>query len=76
MVSFYVVSFFIRVQITEVLKLLTQHFDEDILRLFCHFLTSSFFSFCSQLNILSVLHMVTPLSLGIANHCKEEQATH
>jgi hypothetical protein len=47
MVSFDVVLHFIRVQITEVLNLLTQHFNEDILRLFRHVPTSFYFTFQS-----------------------------
>jgi hypothetical protein len=33
---------------TEAMSLLSQHFAEDILRLFCDVLTSSYFSFSSQ----------------------------
>jgi hypothetical protein len=36
------------VPIEKALHLLSQHFDEAILRLFCHVLTSSFFSFNGQ----------------------------
>jgi hypothetical protein len=76
MISFVAVSLFIRVLIIETLNLLSQHFIEDILRLFRHVLTSSFFSFHSKLNILRVLHTVSPLSLVIASHYMEKQATH
>lgn len=40
--SFDAVSLFIRVPHKDVLNLLSQHFDEDNLRLFCHVLMSSF----------------------------------
>jgi hypothetical protein len=48
LVSFDVVSLFTMVPIVEALHLLSQHFDEDILRLFHHVLTCSFFRFNSQ----------------------------
>jgi hypothetical protein len=47
-VSFDVVSLFTMVPFEEALRLLSRHFDEAILRLFCHVLTSSFFSFNGQ----------------------------
>jgi hypothetical protein len=48
LISFDVVSLFTMVPIEEALRLLTRHFDEAILRLFRHVLTSSFFSFNGQ----------------------------
>jgi hypothetical protein len=48
MVSFDVVSLFTRVPIVESLNLLRQHFSEDILALFRHVLTSTYFSFGGQ----------------------------
>jgi hypothetical protein len=48
MVIFNVVLIFTRVMIKEAMSLLNRHF-EDILRLFCHVLTSSYFNFGSQL---------------------------
>jgi hypothetical protein len=48
LVSFDVVSLVTMVQIGEALRLLSCLFDEDILRLFRHVLTSSFFSFNDQ----------------------------
>jgi hypothetical protein len=48
MVSFDLVSLFTRVTIREAMSLLSQHIDEDILTLFCHVLTYSYFSFAGQ----------------------------
>jgi hypothetical protein len=48
LVSFDVISLFIMVPIEEALHLLSQNFDEAILQLFRHVLTSSFFSFNGQ----------------------------
>jgi hypothetical protein len=48
LVSFDVVSLFTMVPIQEALRLLSRHFDDAILRLFRHVLTSSFFSFNDQ----------------------------
>jgi hypothetical protein len=48
MVSFDVVSLFTKGPIEEALDLVYRHFKEDILRLFLHALTVSFFSFGSQ----------------------------
>jgi hypothetical protein len=45
MVNFDVVSLFTRVPIVESLNLLSQHFGEDIMALFRHVLTSTYFSF-------------------------------
>ena len=45
MVSFDVVSLFTNVPIEDSLKLLKQHFDEEILALFKHTLTSTYFCF-------------------------------
>jgi hypothetical protein len=47
MISFDVVSFFIRVPVREARSLLHCHFEEDILRLLHHVLTS-YFSFTGQ----------------------------
>jgi hypothetical protein len=44
-VSFDVVSLFTNVPIGDSLKLLQQHFEEDILALFKHTLTSTYFCF-------------------------------
>jgi hypothetical protein len=48
LVSFDVVSLFTMVPIVEALRLLSRNFDEDILRLFRHMLTSSFSRFNGQ----------------------------
>ena len=48
MVSFDVLSLFTRVPIVESLNLLRQHFSEDILTLFRHVLTSTYFSYGGQ----------------------------
>jgi hypothetical protein len=48
MVSFDIVLLFTRVQIKETMDLLGQHFEEDILRLFRHILTTPYFSFNGQ----------------------------
>jgi hypothetical protein len=78
MVSFDVASLFNRVLIMGALNLLSQHFEVDILRLFHHVLTSSFLSFSSQLNILTVLNILSPLSQVTANYYREdsEMTTH
>jgi hypothetical protein len=47
MISFDEVSFFIMVPVREAMSLLGRHFEEDILRLFHHVLTS-YFSFAGQ----------------------------
>jgi hypothetical protein len=49
LVSFKVNSLFINVTTGDALRLLSRRFDEGTLRLFCHILTSSFFSFNGQL---------------------------
>jgi hypothetical protein len=48
MVSFDVVLLFTRVPIKDTMELLGRHFEEDILRLFRHVLTTSYFSFNGQ----------------------------
>jgi hypothetical protein len=45
LISFNVTLLFTKVSIGEALHLLSCHVDQDILRLFHHILTSSFFSF-------------------------------
>jgi hypothetical protein len=48
LVSVDVISLFTRLPLNNALDLLTRHFDENILKLFRHVLTSSFFSFNVQ----------------------------
>jgi hypothetical protein len=72
LVSFYVVSLFTMVPLEEALRLLGRHFDEAILRLFRHVLTSSFFSFNGQFYEQSDgVAMGSPLSPVIANYFME-----
>jgi hypothetical protein len=47
MISFNVVSLFTRVPIKDIMDLVGRHF-EDILRLFCHVLNTSYFSLNGQ----------------------------
>jgi hypothetical protein len=68
MVSFDVVSLFTRVPILESLNLLRQHFSEDILALFRHVLTSTYFSFGGQFyEQTDGVVMGSPLSPVICN---------
>jgi hypothetical protein len=48
MVSFNVVLLFTRVSIRATMSPLSQHFEEDILRLFLHVLMAPYFSFAGQ----------------------------
>ena len=48
MVSFYAVSLLTQVPLVESLNLLCQYFSEDILALFRHILTSTYFSVGGQ----------------------------
>jgi hypothetical protein len=48
MVSFDVVLLFIRVPIMDTMDLLGRHFEEDILRLLRHVLTTTYFNFNGQ----------------------------
>jgi hypothetical protein len=84
MVSFDVVSLFIWVSIVESLNLVSQHFSEDVLAVFKHVLTSTYFvfggHFCEQIDGVA---MGSPLSPVIANFFMEDfeeralqQATH
>jgi hypothetical protein len=72
LVSFHIVSVFTMVPIGEALRLLSRHFDEAILRLFRHVLTSSFFSFNGQFyEQTDGVAMGSPLSPVIANYFME-----
>jgi hypothetical protein len=84
MVSFDLVSLFTKVPITDTLQLLGQHFKEDLLVLFIHVLTSTYFcfegKFFEQTNGVA---MGSPLFPVLASFFMEdfkkraiEQATH
>jgi len=84
MVSFDMVSTFTNVPIVDSLELLSHHFEEDVLALFKHVLTSTYFCFDGQFYVQTDgVAMDSPLSLVIANFFMEdfekkaiEQATH
>jgi hypothetical protein len=58
--------------ITETMGLLSRHF-EDILTLFRHVLTSSYFSFAGQFYLqIDGVALGSPLSPVIANFCMEK----
>jgi hypothetical protein len=68
MVSFDVVSLFTQVPIVVSLNLLSQHFSEDIVALFRHVLTSTYFSFGGQFyEQTDRVAMGSPLSPVVAN---------
>jgi hypothetical protein len=72
LVSFDVVSLFTKVPIGEALHLLSWYFDEDILRLSCHALTSPISSFNSQFyEQTKGVAMGSPLS----RHCQPLHGT-
>jgi hypothetical protein len=48
MVSFYVILLFTTVPVEVLSFLLTHHFEEDIMAVFCHVLASIYFSFMGQ----------------------------
>jgi hypothetical protein len=84
MVGFDVVSLFTKVPITDTLKLFSHHFEDDVLALFKHVLTSTYFCFEGQFyEQAGGVTMGSPLSLVIANFFMEnfekkaiERATH
>jgi hypothetical protein len=84
MVSFDVVSLFTNIPIVDSLGLLSHHFGEDVLALFKHMLTSTYFCFDGQFyEQTDGVAMGSPLSPVIANFFMEdfeknaiEQATH
>jgi hypothetical protein len=84
MISSDVVSYFINVPIVDSLELLSHHFEDDILALFKHVLTSTYFCFDGQFyEQTDGVAMGSPISLVIANFFMEdfqkkatEQATH
>jgi hypothetical protein len=73
MVSFNVVSLFTNVPIVDSLKLLSQHFEDDVLALFKHALTSTYFCFDGQFyKQMDGVAMGSPLSPVIANFFMED----
>jgi len=84
MVSCDVVSLFTKVPVEESLKLLSQHFNKEILALNKHVLTSTYFCVDSQFyEQTEGVAMVSPLTPVIANFYMEdfetkaiERATH
>jgi hypothetical protein len=67
MVSFEVVSLFTKVPITDIIELLTHHFEYDVLALFKHVLAPTYFCFKGQFyEQTEALAMVSPLSPVVA----------
>jgi hypothetical protein len=72
MVSFDVFSLFTKVPVEESLTLLSQHFKEEILALYKHVLTSTYFCVDGQFyKQTDRVAMGSPLSPVIANFCME-----
>jgi hypothetical protein len=84
MVSFDVVSLSTKMSITDTIQLLGQHFEEDLLMLFRHILTSTYFCFEGQFfEQIDGVAMGLPLSPVVASFFMGdfekraiEQATH
>ena len=84
MVSFDMVSLFTKVPIVDSLEILSQHFEDDVLALFKHLLTSTYFCFDGQFyKQTDGVTMGSPPSPVIANFFTEdfekkaiEQGTH
>jgi hypothetical protein len=73
MVSFDIVSLFTKVSIRETMDLLGRHFDEDVLGLFRHVLTTSYFTFNGQFyGQRDGVAIGSPLSPVIANFYMED----
>ena len=73
MVSFDVVSLFTRVPIADSLKLLSHHFEDGVLALFKHVLTSTYFCFDEKFyEQMDVVAMGSPLSPVITNFFIED----
>jgi hypothetical protein len=71
--SFDVVSLLTRVPIKDTMDLLGRHFEDDILRLFRHVLTTSYFSFNGQFyEQIDAVVISSPLSPFIANFYMED----
>jgi hypothetical protein len=73
MVGFDVVSLFTKVPITDTIEFLSHHFEDDVLALFKHVLTSTYFWFEGQFyEQADGVTMGSPLSLVIANFFMED----
>jgi hypothetical protein len=73
MVSFDVVSLFTKVPTADLLELLSNHFEDDVLALFKHVLTSTYFCFDGQFyEQMDRVAMGSPLSLVIVNFFMED----
>jgi hypothetical protein len=73
MVSFDVVTLFTNVPVTDSLKLFNQHFQEDVLAVFRHVLTSTYFCFDGQYyEQTDGVAMGSPLSTVVADFFIEE----
>jgi hypothetical protein len=73
MVSFDVVPLFIKVPISDTLQILGQHFEENLLVLFRHVLTSTYFCFEGQFfEQTDGVAMGSPLSPVVANFFMED----
>jgi hypothetical protein len=73
MVSFHTVSLFTRLPIKEAMDLLGRHFEEYALGLFCHVLTTSYFTFNGKFYVQTDgVAMGSPLSHVIANFYVED----
>ena len=73
MVSFDVVSLFTKVPVVDSLSLLSQHFEDGILTLFRHVLTSTYFCYDGQFyEQTDGVAMGSPLSPVIANFFMED----
>jgi hypothetical protein len=73
MVSFHIMSLFTKVPIRETMDLLGRHFEEDVLGLFRHVLTTSYFNCNGQFyGQTDGMAMGSPLSHVIANYYMED----
>jgi retron-type reverse transcriptase len=73
MVSFDIVSLFTKVPIRKTMDMLGRHFEEEVLDLFRHVLTTSYFTFNGQFyGQRDGVAMGSPLSPVIANFYMED----
>jgi hypothetical protein len=73
MVSFDDVSLFTKVPIKETMDLLGRHFKEDVLGLYRHVLTTSYFTFNGQIyGQTDGMDVGSPLPPVIPNFCMED----